>query len=94
MGKVASFNESLGKEAQVQPDQPTASRPTAGSVPVESNQRYYLRRASEERTAALRSITQQARDWHLKLAGEFAERARAVGAATPMPFATPMAMSA
>ncbi|MEG3154503.1 hypothetical protein [Sphingomonas sp. RB1R13] len=61
---------------------------------MESNQRYYLRRASEERTAALRSITQQARDWHLKLAGDFAERARAVGAATPMPFATPMAMSA
>jgi hypothetical protein len=61
---------------------------------VESNQRYYLRRASEERTAALRSVTPQAREWHSKLAVDFAERALTVGAATPMPFASPMALSA
>jgi hypothetical protein len=65
-----------------------------GGGNVESNQRYYLRRASEERTAALRSVTAQAREWHSKLAVDFAERALTVGAATPMPFASPMAMSA
>lgn len=51
---------------------------------MESNQRYYLRRASEERTAALRSITPQARDWHSKLADEFAARAAAAPAPVPM----------
>lgn len=51
---------------------------------MESNQRYYLRRASEERTAALRSITPQARDWHSKLAGEFAARAAAEPSAIPV----------
>ena len=42
---------------------------------MESNQRFYLRRAAEERTAALRSITPQAREWHSKLAQDFAQRA-------------------
>ena len=42
-----------------------------------SNQRYYLRRAAEERTAAARAITQQAREWHSKLARDFAARAEA-----------------
>lgn len=42
---------------------------------MESNQRFYLRRAAEERTAALRSISPQARDWHAKLAHDFAQRA-------------------
>ncbi len=62
--------------------------------PVESNQRYYLRRASEERTAALRSVTPQAREWHIKLAADFSERAMAAGAAMPMPFANRIALSA
>lgn len=53
---------------------------------MESNQRYYLRRASEERTAALRSITAEARAWHAKLASEFAERA-ATAPTGPMPIA-------
>ena len=44
---------------------------------MESNQRFYLRRAAEERTAALRAITPAARDWHAKLAADFAERAAA-----------------
>lgn len=44
---------------------------------MESNLRYYLRRAAEERTAANRAVTPQARDWHAKLAGEFALRANA-----------------
>ena len=42
---------------------------------MESNQRYYMRRAAEERTAAMRAMTPQARDWHAKLAADFAERA-------------------
>lgn len=48
-----------------------------GSVAdMESNQRFYLRRAAEERTAAVRAMTPQARDWHAKLAADFAERAQ------------------
>lgn len=46
---------------------------------MESNQRFYLRRAAEERTAALRSVTPQAREWHSKLAQDFARRASECG---------------
>lgn len=42
---------------------------------MESNERYYRRRAIEERMAAQRAMTEQARAWHAKLAAEFAERA-------------------
>lgn len=42
---------------------------------MESDKRYYFRRAAEERTAALRAITPQAREWHAKLASDFADRA-------------------
>ena len=42
---------------------------------MESNERYYRRRAIEERIAAQRAITEQARAWHAKLAADFAERA-------------------
>ena len=42
---------------------------------MESNQRFYVRRAAEERSAARRAMTEQARNWHAKLAVEFAERA-------------------
>jgi len=47
-----------------------------------SNQRFYLRRAAEERTAAQRAITPQAREWHAKLAQDFAQRALDCGAIT------------
>jgi hypothetical protein len=47
-----------------------------------SNQRFYLRRAAEERTAAQRAVTAQAREWHAKLAQDFAQRAIECGAAT------------
>jgi hypothetical protein len=50
---------------------------------MESNQRFYMRRAAEERTAAQRAMTEQARSWHAKLAHDFAERA----AASSMPLA-------
>ena len=43
---------------------------------MESNARYYARRAVEERMKAQRAITEQARAWHAKLAHDFAERAR------------------
>jgi hypothetical protein len=43
---------------------------------MESNERYYRRRAVEERMAAQRAMTEQARAWHAKLAEDFAERAQ------------------
>ena len=51
-----------------------------GERPMVSNQRFYLRRAAEERTAAQRAITPQAREWHAKLAQDFAQRAVECGA--------------
>lgn len=42
---------------------------------MESNERYYRRRAVEERMAAQRAVTEQARAWHAKLATDFAEKA-------------------
>lgn len=47
---------------------------------MESNQRYYRRRAFEERLAAQRAMTDQARAWHAKLAQDFAQRAESCGA--------------
>lgn len=47
---------------------------------MESNERYYRRRAVEERMAAQRAVTETARTWHAKLAEDFA--ARAVAATT------------
>jgi hypothetical protein len=48
---------------------------------VESNERYYRRRAVEERMAARRAVTETARAWHAKLAEDFAARAGACTAA-------------
>jgi len=42
---------------------------------MESNHRFYMRRAAEERMAARRAMTPQAREWHAKLASDFAARA-------------------
>ena len=42
---------------------------------MESDARYYRRRAIEERMAAQRAVTEQARAWHSKLAQDFAQRA-------------------
>ena len=44
---------------------------------MESNERYYRRRAIEERMAAQRAMTDCARAWHAKLAADFAQRASA-----------------
>lgn len=48
---------------------------TVRGLGVESNQRYYFRRAAEERMAAQRAITENARKWHAHLAQQFAARA-------------------
>ena len=47
---------------------------SSGGGPVESNERYYRRRAVEERMAAQRAMTETARVWHAKLAEDFAQR--------------------
>ena len=58
----------------------TAAEVLLGGVDrMVSNQRFYMRRAAEERTAAQRAITPQAREWHAKLAEDFARRAVEAG---------------
>ncbi len=52
---------------------------------MESNQRYYERRATEERRAAARAITQEARDRRTALAELFAQKAAACGCAATLP---------
>ena len=47
---------------------------------MESNERYYRRRAVEERMAAQRAVTEAARVWHAKLAEDFASRISAESA--------------
>jgi hypothetical protein len=49
---------------------------------MESDERFYRRRAVEERMAAQRAMTEHARAWHAKLAENFAERAVASAPAT------------
>ena len=51
------------------------ARRTGAEGQVESNERYYRRRAVEERMAAQRAVTETARAWHSKLAEDFAQRA-------------------
>lgn len=41
----------------------------------ESNYRFYMRRAAQERVRAVRAITEAARNRHEELANRFAERA-------------------
>lgn len=52
---------------------------------MESNERYYRRRAVEERMAAKRAVSEAAKAWHAKLAEDFAERANV---STPAPACT------
>jgi hypothetical protein len=47
---------------------------------VESNSRFFRRRANEELAAADRAVTQAARDRRIQLAGAFLHRLRAVEA--------------
>ena len=48
---------------------------------MESNERYYRRRALVEKMAAQRAVTEAARAWHAKLAEDFAARAMSATAA-------------
>lgn len=43
---------------------------------MDSDQRFYTRRAAEESVRAQRALTPTARDWHQKLALQFAMRAK------------------
>jgi hypothetical protein len=43
---------------------------------VVSNQRFYFRRAAEERMRAARALTEEAKNWHQRLAMDFAARAQ------------------
>ena len=61
---------------------------------MESNARYYSRRAVEERMKAQRAITEAARTWHAKLAHDFAERAIECSAANCASAASPTAATA
>ena len=65
-------NLSLGNAAQGQPVRNLVER---GPGDMESDARYYRRRAVEERMAAQRAVTETARAWHAKLAAEYLERA-------------------
>ena len=56
---------------------------------MESNERYYRRRAVEERMAARRAISETARAWHAKLAEDFAERAASACPAAAVVCSTP-----
>jgi len=42
---------------------------------MESDRRYYLRRATQEKMAAARAITANARAWHRQLAEDFMRKA-------------------
>jgi hypothetical protein len=46
---------------------------------MESDRRYYSRRAAQEKIAASRAITANARDWHKQLAEDFTRKAREIG---------------
>ncbi len=65
-----------------------------GTGVMESNARYYSRRAVEERMAAQRAVTETARAWHAKLAHDFAERATACTAVSACTSDGPAALSA
>ena len=43
---------------------------------MESNQRYYFRRAVQETMAAARAMTPDAREWHRQLAEDYTRRAQ------------------
>ena len=46
---------------------------------MESDHRYYARRAAQEKMAAARAMTTRAREWHTQLAEDFSRKAQQVG---------------
>ena len=51
---------------------------------MESDIRYYSRRANEEALAAKRAMTPQAREWHSQLASSFFEKAQLKAVSAPV----------
>ena len=45
---------------------------------MESDRRYYSRRATQERMAAARAISAKAKAWHHQLADDFMKRAQTI----------------
>lgn len=45
---------------------------------MESDCRYYSRRAVQEKMAAARAITERARDWHMQLAEDYSRKAQQI----------------
>lgn len=50
---------------------------------MESDRRYYSRRAVQEKMAATRAVTAHARAWHMQLADDFTRRAQGMAQLTP-----------
>jgi hypothetical protein len=50
---------------------------------MESDHRYYARRAAQEKLAAARAMTARARAWHSELAEDFMRKAQQVGELSP-----------
>jgi hypothetical protein len=50
---------------------------------MESDQRYYSRRAVQEKMAAARAITTTAREWHKQLSEDFSRKAQEMGEYSP-----------
>jgi hypothetical protein len=50
---------------------------------MESDRRYYARRAAQEKLAAARAITARARAWHSELAEDFMRKSQQVRELTP-----------
>ena len=48
---------------------------TLGEPTMESDHRYYARRAAQEKMAAARAITAKAKAWHYQLAENFMQKA-------------------
>jgi hypothetical protein len=45
---------------------------------MESDRRYYSRRAVQEKMAAARAMTTKAREWHTQLAEDFSRKAQQI----------------
>ena len=50
---------------------------------MESDRRYYARRAAQEKLAAARAVTANARAWHIELAEDFMRKAHPQAELTP-----------
>lgn len=51
---------------------------------MESDHRYYSRRAAQETMAAARAVTADAKAWHSQLADDFMKRAQRVSELSPV----------